>query len=386
MNSKSLSVLVVVFVVLSGVFFLQSSQTSDEADNRSRRLFQDVQQTSGDITQIDIRQGESEFRLARDGQEWVIPSRQGYPADAGKVKSLLIKVLGLDVSQVVTKRAENFEKLGVTDEAVSKGKGAVFFKNEKGEEIVGIYLGDFRKKQHTSGLPAPLGQYVRRTDEETVYLISDPISVVTTLTYWLDTTIANKLQSNILSIEQFALSEDGEELLYSFQRKEKDGPLQLEQEVPAGKKLKDVNVNQVRSSLENVRLEDVFRADAEQAKALNFDYKTRFLLSNGLIYEVASAKDDEKFYAKIAVSFDEAYGEKVSAEHEAETEENKDAAETDGEAQKPKGPELSSAAEAKKLMEQQYSKWIFVLPQYLGQKFRHTLADLFEAKSKEASA
>ena len=142
----------------------------------------------------------------------------------------------------------------MTDKQVQAGKGLVKLYDTAGKELSGIYLGDNRKAK-TSGMPIS-GQYVRRSDQQQVYLVPEAITVVTTLAYWLDSSLTNVMTAKIESVEQYAGAQAAapEFTLVKDSKLGEAGRAQfsLKEGVEGDKKLKDVATTQIPSGLENL--------------------------------------------------------------------------------------------------------------------------------------
>lgn len=417
MNQKMVSVLFFVLLALGGAFYFAQSGEGGRNKRETFFIFEDVK--AENISQLKLDQGDTSIVLELKEGTWTVPDRAYYPASVSKVKSLLYKALGLEVSQLVTEQESNFEKLGVTDEAVKKGQGKVTFRDKEGKDISGILFGDHRKKTHESGLSMPTGQYVRRSDQKRVYMIAEPVTVVTTVSNWLETNLMNILPSRIYSIAQGAQSGEMESINFELTRDPKSKnettpEFLLKTAVPEGKAIDAGTIGQVRSALENLRIDDVSSLDSEEAKGLIFDEKTIFQLTNGQVITVATAKKDNTVYGKIQVAFDEqlastlktdaekvaqeraekekAEKEKKAAEEAAKSQETSEGASKEQENVAKEEAEivapvvdlkLSSADESLK-ESGKHEKWVYKFPEYLGKKFRYKLDDLIQ-KPAEAT-
>lgn len=408
MTQKNLLTLVIVLSVLVGIFFLTQPGYERTDDQHQIRLFSDID--GGKISKIVIEQGNSNIELSsgvpgHDG--WIVPARANYPADTGKINSLLLKILDLSVSQKVTENEQKFDQLGVTDPAVKNGKGKVTLHDKENHILGGLFLGELRKGKGSSG------QFIRRfgadnSGRKEVYLIAEPINASTDLANWLDTTVANVLQSELEGVTQFKVTNNREEKEFELKKTEKKGPVPeftLDPPLSGDEQMNAVNFSQVRSALENLRLNDVLQSSDPQLKELVFDKKTVSQLSNGLTYTVLTAqKEPEKCYGKISVTFNQAFADAVKKQIEFSQEQvakkktadeqtkkgggevKPDQAATDGADNSTstiETPKLSSSEEAQKLSVK-YEPWVFQLQQYMCSKFRHVRSELVQAHQENA--
>lgn len=383
MNNKVIALLVVAFVVLWGVFVVTPSVYDSPETVAHRALFDDVR--AEQIQKLQIEQGSDKVLLELHDGVWTVPSRGHYHANPSKVRSTLLKVVGLDVTQEVTENPENFGQLGVGDDAAAQGKLVVSLMDKDDKVLGSLIVGDFRKKRSDANVLAPQGQYIRRAGDNTVYLIGEPITLSSKLVDWLDTNLANVLQSQVQSIMQQSVSNGETQAQFELVRA-KNAPPPAEGAAPTPPKfeLKDaaegeapneLRISQLATGLENLRFNDVFKKGDSSIEGLTFDMRTSYGLHNGVRYIVDTAQRGDQYFAAISVEFDEA------AAAAAADAEKQDAA-SEGASQS-SAPRMSTPEEAKKLAEQ-YAGWVYELPKYLGQKFRHTRADLMQKTPGES--
>ena len=432
MTQKNIVMLLGGTVVLAVLFYFTTSSGSFEGVQNKVALFDDVNGEA--VGKFILEQGDRSVELAYKDNLWVVPERGGYPADREKISSLFLKLFDLSSSQLVRVSEAGLKKLALTEEGIKQGSTRVTLFTAEGKELGGIILGKKRKGTTPpaasqgnafGGSPSAgsAGQYVKRTNRPEAYLVGLPIAVSVSLSNWLDTRVANELQSNIRAVTQVIVN-GGDELITfevvkgpeaatnagSSPNKES---ISLNGDVPEGKEVQEASLWQVRSGLENLRINDVRSVDDETLKGLVFDRKTLFEVSNGLVYTVSSAERDEKVYGTIRVAFDEALGselkqefEKAKAEQEAaekkaraetakavaevEDSEKKETPEPKDQPTKPGSKALKKLVLADKAkadeLSGKYQPWIFEFATHQGKKFRYTIDSLVKDKKKPAAS
>ena len=394
MKQQTLSKLVIACVILLALFFLLSSSEQNGGSAPSVELFSDLKLEQ--VAKIRIEQGATNIELQLKDGVWTLPSRADYRADYGKVRGLILKLVGLNVSQRITSAEGNFDKLGVSDKQVQAGKGLVKFFDASGKELSGVYLGENRKGK-AGGVPIS-GQYVRRSDQSQVYLVPEAITVVTTLSYWLDSILTNVLPVKVESVQQFD-SAEATSPAFTLLRDPKsadEGKPQfvLKEGLMPEQKLKDIATSQIPSGLENLTIQDVVKAGDDSLKDLSFDKRTVYSLTNALRYTVRSAEKGEKSYILLSVDFDPQLAAELKARAEATSAASSSVASStevsavavsSAAASVAPAVVLSSADEASKLSEQ-YKNWVYELRKFQGQKFRYAKDALFESASSSSSA
>lgn len=393
MKQQTLNKLVIALVVLLALFFVVNSSEQGGSSRSETELFADLKLEQ--VAKIRVEQGGSNIEMELKDGAWVLPSRGDYRADYGKVRALILKLVGLNVSQRISSAESSFDKLGVSDKQVQSGKGLVKLFDKGGKELTGIYLGENRKGK-AGGVPIS-GQYVRRSDQSQVYVIPEAITVVTTLSYWLDGTLTNVLPAKVETVEQFDKA-DAESPSFALIRRaptsgEAKPEFTLKGGIPDQQKLKDVATSQIPSGLENLTIQDVAKVGDESVKDLVFDKKTVYSLTNALKYIVWSAEKGEKSYITLSVDFDPQLASELqsraSAVVSSAATESAAASSTSAQSSSVSSPApvdpLSNAQDAAKLNEQ-YKNWVYEIRKFQGQKFRYAKDALLESATPASSA
>jgi hypothetical protein len=421
MTKQKLIYLLVVLAIIGVLYLLSAPEAGDGGKNRSVNLLGAVEGEK--VVRVVLEQGDENIELRVKDGVWTIPSRADYPANEERIRSLFLKVFDLSSSQRVPAGTAGIKTLGLDEEGVKGGRSRIRFFNEAGSELGGLYLGQIRQVKDSEGMgkmPSATGQYVRRLNEDQVYLVNLPVTFMSGVSNWLDTNLENVLRSKILTVTQERLGGEGaREVVFKLTRPQSDenANFQLDTTVAPEEELQSAVLTQVVSGLENLRMSDVRQASDEEMKKLTFDAQTVYETDNGLVYRLSTVQDKDKIYAKLQVTFDEKLGkeleakaaaraeaEKVKDEQEKaakEAEQKQAAAEEAGsekaadvkpegakpaEPEKPKTtPQLANADEAAKLSAR-FEPWVFQFASYQGDKFRKSRADLVKKKEKKEEA
>lgn len=382
MNKRSLTILAVTVVVLCLLLFLLERSEEKAVQHQGIALFKDI--SAEEIGGLSLRKGSDTAELIIQDGVWTVPSRSGYPADANKVRSLLLKLLDLNVSQEVTKDPKNFESLGVQD---SSDKIAILGSDKK--ELSSLLVGLPRKGSKTA--PVSTGQYVRRASSNNVYLVSDPINVVALPSSWIQTDLFSQPQTRVRRVVQETLNGDAKAQVFELKAsKDSAGKTKfdLDLQPASGEQVQEPTVSSIATGLENVRIIDVSPVDDR-----TYDQLTTYELSTGAVYEIRSMVKDSKTYVHIATHFDPelakvteqenaALNEKRKQEFDAKQAEKSKDSEKDKESSKEEfvltKPDITTADEVAKL-NAIYSKWIYEVPSFQADKYRRTKTDLLKA-------
>ena len=167
MNSKQLTLLVFLCIVLGGLGWLAWNKQRDAYSESAAQLGEKLLPNFplNDVTQITIRQPANTIALAKKDEVWVVVDRGDYPANFSNISDLLKKFWELKVAKPVKvgpSRLPQLELIGP-----DKGSGTlVEFKAKDGKPLPSVLLG--AKTMREAGAEAaafgggafPNGRYV----------------------------------------------------------------------------------------------------------------------------------------------------------------------------------------------------------------------------------
>jgi hypothetical protein len=188
-NARVAAILVVLLAVLGGAALLyqrdQHAQRPDNVATLGRTVFKDLQ--AADIASIRIIEPKATLTLQRKEDRWVIAERADFPADTGKVREFVLKVIGLKIGQS--------EPLGEKDRArlnLDPSGTRVEFKAADGKELGVFTVGRkyFKREVDNPGKATPDGRFIALPGEAgTAYLVGDPLTqAAANSAEWIDRT------------------------------------------------------------------------------------------------------------------------------------------------------------------------------------------------------
>jgi hypothetical protein len=189
MNARVAAILVVLLAVLGGGALLYQQQERarrpDNVGTLGRSLFKDLK--AADIAAIRIVEPKATLTVQRKDERWVIAERADFPADLGKVREFVLKVIGLKVGQS--------EPLGEKDRArlnLDASGTQVEFNGADGKPLGTLIVGKkyFKREVENPEKAIPDGRFVGLPGEAgTAYLVGDPLTQATVKTAeWIDRT------------------------------------------------------------------------------------------------------------------------------------------------------------------------------------------------------
>jgi len=190
LNARIAAILVLLLAVLGGgALLLQRQDTARRPSNVAdlgQRLLKDLK--AADIAAIRITepdrgkgQAAATLTVQRKEDGWVIAERDGFPADAAKVREFVLKAIELKVGQSEPIGEKDRARLNL-DEPGGKSETAgtlLELLGQDGKPLARLTIGrKYFKREVENPDRAPAdGRFVMRPeDPATVYLISDPLS------------------------------------------------------------------------------------------------------------------------------------------------------------------------------------------------------------------
>ena len=114
MNQKKfLALTAVTVVVLVAGIWLSMHRSSEQSDLGGTSVFADLKPALGDVSEIRLTKGDGSLTTLRKSTDgWTVVERQ-YPADASRVRELVLNLASLKVVERKTQDPANYAKLGV---------------------------------------------------------------------------------------------------------------------------------------------------------------------------------------------------------------------------------------------------------------------------------
>lgn len=299
MNARVAGVLVVLLAALGGGALLLQQQERAHRPAGAAALGQPVLKDlkAADIATIALREGAAALTLELKDGAWRIAERAGFPADADKVRDLVLKALELKVGQV--------EPIGAADRARLQldGTGAALeFRGADGKPLARLAVGaKYFKREPDNRARAPGdGRFVQLPEDPvTVYIVSDPLAVVSAKSAdWIRRTgfAAEKVKSMQVSLP------GGE--TWKIERARDDAGWQLSP-LRAGEKVDTIRANSASYSLNSVELADLAAPGLAPADAgLDRPFATIVAATfDGLTYTVKLGKPSgDNYHASLVVA------------------------------------------------------------------------------------
>ncbi|HKU15650.1 MAG TPA: DUF4340 domain-containing protein [Steroidobacteraceae bacterium] len=357
MTSRRLLILgaVAIVAIVAGVW-LAGREGSSGASAGNDALYPGLKEQLNAIDAVRIyKAGDARVvDLARKNDVWTVSERNGYPADDGKVRKLLIAIADAKVREEKTSDPQQYAKLGVED---TKGSGATSLRIELAgaPKPVDLIVG-----KNGGGANS---NYVRRAGEPKSWLIGTSIDTSATPEAWLRKDIIDVSADRIQSAAVNAHADDKGAKPYTAAKSTRADANFSVEGLPKGKSLSaPTAANSFAMALTGLSLADVKPASAFQSTqpAAHATFKT----FDGLVVELDGWVQDQKHYIALRPSFDAAQAERFKVAT-APSEEKKDE-KSEGAAQQPEPPKPAApdVAEDAKSVATKVGGWVYEIPDY----------------------
>jgi len=215
-------------------------------------LFPALKADAEKIHRIEIAQGATTLVLERAGDQWRLQNRDGYPATPEKIRTLIASLTEATLAEPKTRNPQRYGLLELED---PKGQNAssrlVRLLDDKGGVLAEAIVG---KKRLGGGL-GKAGTYVRKPGDEQTWLATADISGGTELRDWTKARIFETATDKITKLKIELPGEAAYEIV-----RDAEGQHKLA-EIPAGKKIKFVNVvDNIVEATAFMEFEDVRKA------------------------------------------------------------------------------------------------------------------------------
>lgn len=253
MTRKTVHTLIAIVVGLVLLLFVMQRGDRNEIGPGERLLLPGFASVANDVTEVQITRSESEaVVLVRNGERWSVTGRDGYAADLGKLKPLVIALAEAKLLEEKTSLPEQYDKLGVADP--ENGGSGVKVTLAGPDSTFSVILGDTAREY----------RYARIADEATSYLIDRSPELPESPGDWLRPAV---MDIPAMRVRQVIISHaDGETM--TIEKSEQEQTDFGVAAVPDGRELSYATVgNGIAGALGALELDDVRKAIDGEAVA-----------------------------------------------------------------------------------------------------------------------
>lgn len=349
MNPRRLLILGAVAVVAVIVAVFLANRSTESTQGSDALLYPDLKAQADSVKTIRIFKAGDErvLEIVRNGSEWTLTERNGYPIAAAKARNLVRALSNAKLVEEKTADASKYSALSVEDVSGAEAKG-VRIELEGPATVVNVIVGKDGPGGKTS--------YVRRAGEPKSWLVSEQLAASPEPRDWLDKEIVNLSADRI----QSATIATGKGKPYTAAKASRTAADFAVEPLPKGKELSGTSAaNGAATALLNLSLDDVLaKQEVATGKA---DDEATYKTFDGLIVEVDGFKRDDKYYVTLSASYDAGLAEQFKLKT---TEDDKAKTAEPGKAEGAQATAVGDAAGEAEKISTKVSKWAYEIPGY----------------------
>jgi len=295
MRQKSLIALLAVTLVAAVLAVFSGLGGGPNSDPRiGHPVLTDLAPHLAEIEQVALMHGESKTTLARHGDRWVVAERNDYPADAKKLRQLLLGLAALAYVEPKTKEAKNYPRLEVEDAGAKGSQSTLVTVSGAQGALLGEIIAGKRVTDALGG--GDDGVYVRKPGDAQSWLARGTLDLSDT-PGWLDPAL---LDLPAAGVKEVQVSPPGESPL-AIARDKLEDKFHLAA-LPKDRKLRgDDALDAVAGALAGLQLTDV-KPDADFAWPKTGESRARFTFFDGLVVTVELVDLDKTSWARITAT------------------------------------------------------------------------------------
>jgi len=287
----------------AAVIFIIATIFSESTDNvisgAGDPLFPDLLSKANDVSGIKIQRNAGSLTLVKDNDIWKVQENNGYPADLNKIRELVLGVGNLVRVEPKTKKAENYDRIGLQDVTVKDSPAVRVTLETGGNAVADLIIGN-NKPAH--GDDNKKSYYVRTTDDPQSWLVDGKLPEQWEPKNWLDTNI---FEVDRARIKQVVVDHADGEKVYIHRPDSSVRDFTLESLKPGEQLTAPFEVNNIATTFTKMTFDDV-----TSAKDSGVDpdplYTAKLTTFDGLVVTFQPYKKGDTHWVKYSASFDEA--------------------------------------------------------------------------------
>lgn len=375
MKGKTFLILLVAAGLLVALSLLRLRDGKQSAEvMMGALLFADL--PVNEVASVTIADADNTVTLVKGESIWQVKERDGYAANFAELRDMIVKLSRLKIGRSFTGSPESLARLSLNPPSAStdgdSGK-QITLTNEAGDIIADIILGQLRKTDSGNG-----GQYLRRTDKETVLLVDGNLQFLKAApAEWVEKEILNIKADDVASVTCF--TGDASSPAYTLTRHKEGEPATLTPK-PQGRVADAAKIEQVFEALAPLTVDDVKKADSQQPAAESERTRLVYRLYDGrriTLFPESAADGD--YTLRLLVAQEPMSHTKVD---DADGPASGPDTSEDGETAKPDASEDTTVITAQQLNEK-LKPWLFSIKQWQFDSFIVEPDALLETVEKE---
>ena len=290
MSQRTVAILAAALVVLLALVIF--GQRTSAPVGLGTALVPDLEAALGDLERVTVAKanGETVATLEKRPDNWVVADKNGYVANAAKLRQALTALAEAKILEQKTANPELYGRLGVEDVTAADAAGVSVALTAQGRELPTIILGNAEGSKY---------RYARRAGEAQSYLIDRNPDVPRAAAQWIDSVIVDVRGERVREV---TITHADGEVVHISKASSELANFDVAA-VPKGRELSYPGVaNVIGNALRELNLEDVETAAAPAEQPTIVEFRT----FDGLIVRVTGSKRGDEDWISLEASVDSA--------------------------------------------------------------------------------
>jgi hypothetical protein len=373
MNSTTLKWLAIATVTLLIVMIAVDRTDKSDTVSGGEYLIPGLKERINDVAAIAVTgSGDTEsVSITRDGDGWQVKENGGYPADVGKLRSVLLALADARKLEQKTANPELFAQLGVEGpEAGPDTRKGVLIEisgdDSSSELRYAVIIGNVAQSKN---------RYVRMADDHQSWLIDKNPDLPAKAAGWLASDLLDIDAARIRLVN--ILHDDGETVRLEKTSAEDSSYSVLD--IPEGRELSYASVaNGIAGVLADLKLDDVRRSDAGVLKSTSV-----FTTFDGLEISVRRYQDGDDAWITLSANFVPPLLAATPSEEPVGDEDAVDETTDESNDKSPVAEGGQSAEEEASTINARHAGWQYRIPDYKANLIARRWSDILKAQDEE---
>ena len=184
MKTKSLVMALVALALVGGVGWLGVGGSSAPVEAPSgQRLFPQLERRLNAVRRIRVEHDGEVYDIEKSAAQWQLPDKGGYPVLFERVKSLLLGMALLEKVEPMTRKPENYPRLGVQAPAAGAGNTRIGLYTDDGRAVASLIVGRVQAGLLSGDRD---GIYARVSGEAGAWLLAGKLDLPQQAVDWVD--------------------------------------------------------------------------------------------------------------------------------------------------------------------------------------------------------
>lgn len=190
-----LAIVLVITTLASGLKHFVLSKTA--TDSATGLLLPKLGSQLDNLASVTIRRGSAVVRLQKQGDDWVVADKGGFPAETANLRSLLLSLANMRKLEEKTSDSNNYVQLQVEDQRAEDAKAdgkpvagstQITLNNDQGDAVADLLVGKIQTQGAAAGHAY---SFVRLVNTPQVWLVDGAASLPADSSFWLRASVIN---------------------------------------------------------------------------------------------------------------------------------------------------------------------------------------------------